>query len=111
MTYSRLSAHDPSNDSEGNKPDSRTPLDRTIDQIGMGTFFLPWTMSTAVEPRCFPLRHVSMGPPLSLWFRWVKIPSLFGQSPSFFFFFWAPSLQGWMADNVSSILQLLPSPL
>jgi len=39
MTYSRLSAHDPSDDSEENKADSRTPLDRTIDQIGMGTFF------------------------------------------------------------------------
>jgi hypothetical protein len=35
MTYSRLSARD---DSEGIEPDSRTPLDRTIDQIGMGSF-------------------------------------------------------------------------
>jgi len=35
MTYSRLSAND---DSEGIEPDSRTPLDRTIDQIGMGTY-------------------------------------------------------------------------
>ena len=40
MTYSRLSSHDASGDiedSEGNEFDPRTPLDRTIDQIGMGT--------------------------------------------------------------------------
>lgn len=41
MTYSRLSTHDAVNigdldDPEGNEYDSRTPLDRTIDQIGMG---------------------------------------------------------------------------
>jgi hypothetical protein len=40
MTYSRLSAHEPSDDAEGNEADSRTPLDKTIDQIGMGTSFL-----------------------------------------------------------------------
>ena len=39
MTYSRLSAHDPSDDAEENEVDSRTPLDKTIDQIGMGTIF------------------------------------------------------------------------
>jgi hypothetical protein len=41
MTYSRLSSHDASGDleeSEGNEFDPRTPLDRTIDQIGMGTY-------------------------------------------------------------------------
>ncbi|KAF8491171.1 MFS general substrate transporter [Russula emetica] len=37
MTYSRLNAHDDA-DSEGNEVDSRTPLDKTIDQIGMGTY-------------------------------------------------------------------------
>ena len=36
MTYSRL----PSDDAEGIEVDSRTPLDKTIDQIGMGTSFL-----------------------------------------------------------------------
>jgi hypothetical protein len=41
MTYSRLSADDPTDDAEGNEVDSRTPLDKTIDQIGMGTCFLP----------------------------------------------------------------------
>jgi hypothetical protein len=41
MTYSQLSAHDPTDDAEGNEVDSRTPLDKTIDQIGMGTYFLP----------------------------------------------------------------------
>jgi hypothetical protein len=87
MTYSRLSAHDPSDDSEGNKADSRTPLDRTIDQIGMGTFFLSsWTISEAVEPRCLPLRHLSMGPPFPLWFRWVKVRSLFVLANTEFFF-------------------------
>jgi hypothetical protein len=40
MTYSRVSAHDTNDDSEGAMPDSRTPLDKTIDQIGMGAFFL-----------------------------------------------------------------------
>ena len=40
MAYSRLSAHDPSEDAEGSEVDSRTPLDKTIDQIGMGTNFL-----------------------------------------------------------------------
>jgi len=38
MTYSQLSAHDPTDDAEGNEVDSRTPLDKTIDQIGMGTY-------------------------------------------------------------------------
>jgi hypothetical protein len=48
MAYTRLSTHDPSSDlddPEMNEIDSRTPLDRTIDQIGMGThnlsFFPP----------------------------------------------------------------------
>ena len=51
MTYSRLSAHDTNDDSEGATPDSRTPLDKTIDQIGMGAFFLSsCSVSTAVEP-------------------------------------------------------------
>ena len=36
MTYSRLT----SDDAEENEVDSRTPLDKTIDQIGMGTSFL-----------------------------------------------------------------------
>jgi len=42
MTYSRVDTHDPSgdlDDPEGNDTDSRTPLDRTIDQIGMGPRF------------------------------------------------------------------------
>lgn len=38
MTYSQLSANDPTDDAEGNEVDSRTPLDKTIDQIGMGTY-------------------------------------------------------------------------
>jgi hypothetical protein len=37
MTYSRLSTHD-GDDPEENDVDPRTPLDRTIDRIGMGTF-------------------------------------------------------------------------
>lgn len=45
MTYSRLSTHDAVgdlDDPEGNNEyDSRTPLDRTIDQIGMGESFSP----------------------------------------------------------------------
>ena len=44
MTYTRLSTHDAIgdlDDPEGNENDSRTPLDRTIDQIGMGTPFSP----------------------------------------------------------------------
>lgn len=55
MTYSQLSAHDPSDDAEENEVDSRTPLDKTIDQIGMGTCFLsPWTVSMSVQPHLFP---------------------------------------------------------
>lgn len=55
MTYSRLSPHDPSGDSEGNEADSRTPLDRTIDQIGMGASFLSLqAIATAVEPPVLP---------------------------------------------------------
>lgn len=50
-----------------------------------------------------------MGPSLSLWFRCVKIRSLFVRAITEVFF--ASPLQGWMADNVSSIPQLLPSPL
>ncbi|KAH9959805.1 major facilitator superfamily domain-containing protein [Russula dissimulans] len=41
MTYSRLDTHDPGgdlDDPEGNETDFRTPLDRTIDQIGMGNY-------------------------------------------------------------------------
>ncbi|KAH9964760.1 major facilitator superfamily domain-containing protein, partial [Russula compacta] len=41
MTYSRLSTHDAGDDLDdayGGEIDSRTPLDRTIDQIGMGTY-------------------------------------------------------------------------
>lgn len=49
MTYSRISAHDPSDDAEGNDVDARTPLDKTIDQIGMGACFLsPWTVSMSL---------------------------------------------------------------
>ena len=36
MTYSRLSDDDDTDDSEGIDFDSRTPLDKTIDRIGMG---------------------------------------------------------------------------
>jgi hypothetical protein len=87
MTYSRLSPHD---DAEGNEADSRTPLDRTIDQIGMGALFLsilgPSLQSLNVEPS---LRHLSMGPPLPLWFRCVEIRSMFVRAiteGAFFFF-------------------------
>jgi hypothetical protein len=48
MTYSRLSTHDAINDlgdPEGNEYDSRTPLDRTIDQIGMGKITSPFSVS------------------------------------------------------------------
>ena len=106
MTYSRLSVHDPANDPEEIVVDSRTPLDKTIDQIGMGMSFISPSLYNLTFS---PLRHLSMGPSLSLWFRCVKIRSLFVQAITKVFF--APSLQGWMADNVSSILQLLPSPL
>jgi hypothetical protein len=40
MTYSTLSTDDPSyglDDSEENDVDGGTPLDRTLDRIGMGT--------------------------------------------------------------------------
>jgi hypothetical protein len=51
MTYSQLSAHDPGDDAEGNEVDSRTPLDKTIDQIGMGTCSLsPRLRSTSLFP-------------------------------------------------------------
>lgn len=110
MTYSRLSAHDPTDDAEGNEVDSRTPLDKTIDQIGMGTCFLPpCAISSPFNLTIPPLRHLSMGPSLSLWFRCVKIRSLFVRAITEVFF--ASPLQGWMADNVSPIPQLLPSPL
>jgi hypothetical protein len=55
MTYSRLSAHDPSgdlDDPEVNELDPRTPLDRTIDQIGMGTLFLPSFPPDALSLMC-----------------------------------------------------------
>ncbi|KAI0290320.1 major facilitator superfamily domain-containing protein [Multifurca ochricompacta] len=45
MTYSRLSSHDGGDDfhdPEGSDIDGRTPLDRTIDRIGMGTY--QWTL-------------------------------------------------------------------
>ena len=51
MTYSRLGTHDPSgdlDDPELNELDPRTPLDRTIDQIGMGTHLLPFFPSKAL---------------------------------------------------------------
>jgi hypothetical protein len=55
MTYSHLSASDPADDAEGNEVDSRTPLDKTIDQIGMGTSFLPhWAVSMSLQPHRFP---------------------------------------------------------
>ena len=38
MTYSRLNNDDDIDDPEGIDPDSRTPLDKTIDRIGMGEF-------------------------------------------------------------------------
>ena len=74
MTYSRLSPHDP--DSEGNEADSRTPLDRTIDQIGMGALFFS-ILGPSLQSLNPPLRHLSMGPPLPLWFRCVENRSLF----------------------------------
>jgi hypothetical protein len=36
MTYSRLNADDDTDDPEGIDFDERTPLDKTIDRIGMG---------------------------------------------------------------------------
>ncbi|KAI0269991.1 major facilitator superfamily domain-containing protein [Gloeopeniophorella convolvens] len=44
MSYSRLDANDDDDfdDLEGNEFDSRTPLDKTIDRIGMGTY--QWTL-------------------------------------------------------------------
>ncbi len=39
MTYSRLNSDDDIDDPEGIDFDSRTPLDKTIDRIGMGAFF------------------------------------------------------------------------
>ena len=36
MTYSRLNNDDDGDDPEGIDCDSRTPLDKTIDRIGMG---------------------------------------------------------------------------
>jgi len=55
MNYSRLSAHETNDDAEENEVDSRTPLDKTIDQIGMGTCFLsPYTAPTSAQPHRFP---------------------------------------------------------
>jgi len=85
MTYSRLSAHDPSDDAEGNEVDSRTPLDRTIDQIGMGKCVL--SLCAKFKLTVPPLRFLSMGPSLSLRFRCVKIRSLFVQAITEVFFF------------------------
>ncbi|KAH8995584.1 MFS general substrate transporter [Lactarius hatsudake] len=42
MTYSRLNGDDDIDDPEGIDFDSRTPLDKTIDRIGMGTY--QWTL-------------------------------------------------------------------
>lgn len=42
MTYSRLNSRDDTDDPEGIDFDSRTPLDKTIDRIGMGTY--QWTL-------------------------------------------------------------------
>lgn len=111
MTYSQLSASDPSDDAEGNEVDSRTPLDKTIDQIGMGTCFLPppGPCLCPFNLTVSPLRHLSMGPSLSLWFRCVTFRSLFVRAVTEVFF--VSSLQGWLADNVSSIPQLLRAPL
>lgn len=38
MTYSRLNGDEDTDDPEEIDCDSRTPLDKTIDRIGMGTF-------------------------------------------------------------------------
>jgi hypothetical protein len=87
MTYSRLSAHDPSEDAEENEVDSRTPLDKTIDQIGMGASLLsPGPCICPFNLTISPLRHLSMGPSLSLWFRCVKIRSLFVRAITKVFF-------------------------
>ncbi|KAI0286406.1 major facilitator superfamily domain-containing protein [Russula brevipes] len=72
MTYSRLSTHDPGGDledAERTVPDSRTPLDRTIDQIGMGMQFSFPPMSGRVDVAT--LRKLSMGAPLPLRLRLV----------------------------------------
>jgi hypothetical protein len=56
MTYTRLSTHDPSgdpDDPEVNEHDPRTPLDRTIDQIGMGTHLLPFFPSKVLFCRLY----------------------------------------------------------
>lgn len=92
MTYSRLSTHDAGDDlddADTGEIDSRTPLDRTIDQIGMGEFSFPSNPGDEILtwplPRP-PLRYLSMGPPLLVWFRCVKVaPCSSEQSPSFFF--------------------------
>ena len=42
MTYSTLNSDDDIDDPEGIDSDSRTPLDKTIDRIGMGALsYLP----------------------------------------------------------------------
>ena len=59
MTYSRLSTNDSSghlDDPEVNELDSRTPLDRTIDQIGMGTHLLPFSPSKTLCLMCACVR-------------------------------------------------------
>jgi len=82
MTYSRLSTHDAIgdlDDPEGNEHDSRTPLDRTIDQIGMGKPISPlFPCLCAIDVAAtLPLRLLSMGPPIPLWFRCVNRSSPF----------------------------------
>ena len=63
MTYSRLT----SDDAEENEVDSRTPLDKTIDQIGMGTSFL-----SPLDPCLCPFNLTVLPPPLGT-YQWALL--------------------------------------
>ncbi|KAI9507626.1 MFS general substrate transporter [Russula earlei] len=80
MTYARLSTHDPGgdlDDPEMNETvDSRTPLDRTIDQIGMGAIFLSFSRIDVLT--------------------WLSLPLLGNYQWALLFLCGF----GWMADNM-----------
>ena len=65
MTYSRLNADDDTDDPEGIDFDERTPLDKTIDRIGMGaSAYLSLPNSCSFFPRKLPV-----DPSFLVWFR------------------------------------------
>jgi len=62
MTYSRLNADDDTDDPEGIEFDELTPLDKTIDRIGMGTY--QWTLLSSCGFGESPWVHLSSPNPI-----------------------------------------------